>query len=125
MWLTFESDNVYIVGMAALLGTFEQIVLLAVVAAGDQAYGRAVLRAVEANLAGDRSVSAGSVYATLDRLEAQCLVASRLERGTPARRGRARRFYRLTPEGARALTEARNSLEKMWRGVRWPMEVMV
>jgi DNA-binding PadR family transcriptional regulator len=111
--------------MAALLGTFEQIILLAVLAAGDQAYGRAVLRAVEANLASERSVSAGSVYATLDRLEAQCLVASRLERGTAARRGRARRFYRLTPEGARALTEARTSLEKMWRGVRWPMEVMV
>ncbi len=122
--MTVDRSYVYIVGVAALLGTFEQIVLLAVVAAGDQAYGRAVLRAVEASLTTDRSISAGSVYATLDRLEAQCLLASRLERGTAARRGRARRFYRLTHQGARALTEARTSLERMWRGVRWPMEAM-
>ncbi len=41
---------VYIVYMAALLGTFEQIVLLAVLATGEEAYGRAVLRTVQANL---------------------------------------------------------------------------
>src|SRR5579863_9380536 len=42
-------NDVYIVYMAALLGTFEQIVLLAVMTAGEEAYGRAVLRAVQAN----------------------------------------------------------------------------
>jgi len=120
--LTTLDTYVYIVSMAALLGTFEQIVLLAVLTAGDAAYGRAVLRTVETNLGPERSVSAGSVYATLDRLEAQGLVASRLERGTAARRGRARRFYRLTTRGVVDLTEARSSLERMWRGVHWPVE---
>jgi DNA-binding PadR family transcriptional regulator len=116
--------DIYIVDMAALLGTFEQIVLLAVVATGEEAYGRAVLRAVQASLEEVRSVSAGAVYATLDRLEAEGLVSSRLERGTPARGGRARRFYFLTTPGASALTEARTTLEKMWHGVHWPVEVM-
>ena len=110
--------------MAALLGTFEQIVLLAVQASGDHAYGRAVLRAVQTNLESERSVSAGSVYATLDRLEAEGLLCSRLEQGTPARRGRKRRFYRLTPPGATALTEARTILERMWRGANWPVEAL-
>ncbi len=110
--------------MAALLGTFEQIVLLAVMTAGEQAYGRAVLRTVQANLGDERTVSAGAVYATLDRLEAEGLVRSRLEEGTPARGGRARRFYRLTARGTKALTEARTVLEQMWRGVAWPVEVM-
>ncbi len=115
---------VYIVGMAALLGTFEQMVLLAVLTAGEEAYGRAVLRTVQAGLGAKHSVSAGAVYATLDRLEAEGLVTSRLEEGTPARGGRARRFYRLTEPGASALREARMVLEQMWRGVTWPAEVM-
>ena len=109
--------------MAALLGTFEQIVLLAVMAAGEDAYGRAVLRTVQSNLGENRSISAGAVYATLDRLEEEGLVRSRLEQGTPARGGRARRFYRLTARGSKALTEARAVLEQMWRGVVWPAEV--
>jgi PadR family transcriptional regulator len=109
--------------MAALLGTFEQIVLLAILATGEEAYGRAVLRTVQTSLEQERNVSAGAVYATLDRLETEGLVSSRLERGTPARGGRARRFYFMTSAGAAALTEARTTLEKMWRGVQWPVEV--
>lgn len=122
--LTSRPNDVYIVCMAALLGTFEQIVLLAVMAAGEQAYGRAVLRTVQENLGTGRSVSAGAVYATLDRLEAEGLIRSRLEQGTPSRGGRARRFYRLTARGNKALAEAHAVLEKMWRGAAWPAEVM-
>ena len=109
--------------MAALLGTFEQIVMLAVLALDDQAYGRAILRGVQLNLEESRAVSAGSVYATLDRLEDEGLLASRLEKGTAARKGRARRFYRVTPRGVARLSEARTTLQRMWRGVRLPAEV--
>jgi len=109
--------------MADLLGTFEQIVLLAVLGLEDEAYGRAVLREVQRAPQRGRSISAGAVYATLDRLESKALLSSRLERGTPARGGRARRFYRLTAAGASALTEARMTLEKMWHGKQWPLEV--
>jgi PadR family transcriptional regulator PadR len=115
--------HVYIVGMAELLGTFEQIVLLAVLGLEEQAYGRAVLRAVQAASGDDRTIFAGAVYATLDRVEEKALLSSRIEEGTPARGGRARRFYRLTPAGACALTEARRTLERMWKGKRWPLEV--
>lgn len=109
--------------MAELLGTFEQIVLLAVLGLGDEAYGRAVLREVQTASPQGRSVAAGAVYSTLDRVEVKGLLSSRLEKGTPERGGRARRFYRLTPDGAAALTEARRTLEKMWVGKRWPLEV--
>ncbi len=110
--------------MAELLGSFEQIVSLAVVGLGDGAYGRAVLHDVQQAFQGGRSVSAGAVYATLDRLEVKRLLSSRLEEGTPSRGGRVRRFYRLTPAGASALTEARNTLERLWRGKHWPLEVL-
>jgi len=109
--------------MAELLGTFEQIVLLTVLGLDDEAYGRAVLRDVQAASSAGRNTSAGAVYATLDRLEAKGLLASTLEEGTPERGGRPRRFYRLTSAGARSLTEARTTLEKLWRGKPWPLEV--
>lgn len=110
--------------MAELLGTFEQIVLLTVLSLDEQAYGRAILREVQLALQQDRSISAGAVYATLDRVETKGLLSSRLEEGTEARGGRTRRFYRVTPSGAIALTQARKTLEKMWQGKRWPLEVL-
>jgi len=118
-----SSVDVYIVDMAELLGTFEQIILLAVLGLGEEAYGRAVLRSVQVALQDERSISAGAVYATLDRVEAKGLLSSRVEEGTPPRGGRARRFYRLTEAGASALTDARRTLEKMWHGKSWPLEV--
>lgn len=110
--------------MAELLGTFEQIVLLAVLGLDQGAYGRAVLHDVQQAFQAGRSVSAGAVYATLDRLESKGLLSSCLEEGTSSRGGRVRRFYRLTSAGASALTEARNTLEKLWHGKRWPLEVV-
>lgn len=117
--------HAYFVDMAELLGTFEQIVLLAVVGLEQEAYGRAVLRDVQENAPKGRTISAGAVYATLDRLESKRLLSSRLERGTPERGGLPRRFYRLTAAGASALTEARLTMEKAWKGKCWPLEVMV
>ena len=108
-----------------MLGTFEQMVLLAVLGLGDKAYGRAVFREVERGLQASRTLSAGAMYTTLDRLESKGLVSSRLEEGTPDRGGRARRFYRVTAPGASALTETRRALRTMWKGKRWPLEVCV
>lgn len=110
--------------MADLLGTFEQIVLLSVLGLEKEAYGRAVLCDVQENSPKGRTISAGAVYATLDRLETKGLLSSRLERGTPERGGLPRRFYRLTAAGAAALNEARSALEKAWRGKRLPLEAM-
>ena len=106
--------------MAELLGAFEQAVLLAVWNLADDAYGRAILRGTQSAL--DRQASAGAVYATLDRLEQKGLVASRLEEGTPVRAGRARRYYRVTVPGTKALNESKAALEQMWRGATWPLE---
>ena len=106
--------------MADLLGGFEQAVLLAVWNLAEQAYGRAILRGTESALA--RPAAAGAVYATLERLEQKGLVTSRVETGTPVRSGRARRYYRLTAVGLKALNESKAALEQMWRGTKWPLE---
>jgi DNA-binding PadR family transcriptional regulator len=106
--------------MSELLGAFEQAVLVAVVRLGDEAYGRAILREVEERLS--RRVAAGAVYATLERLEAKGLTASRLGPGTPERGGRARRFYSVQADGMRALNESRAITRQIWSGVRWPLK---
>jgi DNA-binding PadR family transcriptional regulator len=105
--------------MADSLGAFEQAVLLSIVRLADEAYGRAILKEVQARL--ERDVAAGAVHATLERLQNKGLIASRLGSGTPVRGGRARRFYRLQPAGLRALNDARAAVDSLWRGLKWPL----
>jgi PadR family transcriptional regulator PadR len=105
--------------MADSLGAFEQAVLLAIVRLREDAYGRAILKEVQARL--EREVAAGAVHATLERLEKKGLVSSRLGPGTAVRGGRARRFYRLQPVGLRALNDARAAVDSLWRGLKWPL----
>jgi DNA-binding PadR family transcriptional regulator len=109
--------------MAELLGAFEQAILLSVWNLAEHAYGRAILRGVQ--LALDRQVAAGAVYATLDRLGQKGLVTSRLEEGTPVRAGRVRRYYRLTAAGINALNESKAGLEHVWQVAKWPLESKV
>jgi PadR family transcriptional regulator PadR len=97
------------------LGTFEQAVLVAIVRLEKEAYGRAILKEVETRL--QRTVAAGAVYATLDRLEDKKLIFSELGPGTPQRGGRPRRFYTLAPSGLRALDESRTTAQNVWRGI--------
>lgn len=97
------------------LGEFEQVVLLAVLRLGDEAYavpiGEEILRCT------GRDVSRGSIYITLDRLETKGYLKSRLADPTPERGGRAKRFYLLRPRAVEALKESRRALVALWRGL--------
>ncbi len=101
------------------LGEFEQFVLLALVRLGDEAYGMAVRREIEARA--ERPVSIGAVYATLDRLEAKGLVRSRLGEATDERGGRAKKCFTMTAAGERALDSSQRALRRMLTGLptRW------
>jgi len=107
--------------MADVIGYFEQAVLLALVRLGRDAYGRAILNEIQERL--DRDVSAGAVYATLERLETKGLVSSTLAPGTALRGGRARRYFVPTGAGVRALNDARSATDRLWRGLAWPLRV--
>ena len=110
--------------MADVLGTFEQAVLLALArpstTVGKEAYGRAILKEVQRRL--DRPVSAGAVYATLDRLEQKGLISSETRPGDEGRAGLPRRYYSIEPSGIRALNDARAAVNRLWAGVRWPVK---
>ena len=103
------------------VGQFEQAVLVALIRLGRDAYGRAVLNEVQHRL--KRDVSAGAVYATLERLETKGLVSSHLAPGTAVRGGQARRYFSLTAAGVRALNEAKSASDSLWRGLAWPLKV--
>ena len=103
------------------IGQFEQAVLVALIRLGKDAYGRAILNEVQERLA--RDVSAGAVYATLDRLEAKGLASSKLAPGTAIRGGRARRYFTPTGAGVRALNDAKSATDMMFRGLVWPLKV--
>ena len=89
----------------ASIGQFEQIVLTAVAALADNAYGVSIHATVR-ELSAPKAVSLGAVYATLDRLEDKKLIRSWLSEPTRERGGRSKRHYQLKPEGERALRES-------------------
>lgn len=100
------------------LGEFELMLLLAVVHLGDEAYGVPISRDLE--LHRKRSVSVGSVYAALERLEAKDLVDSNLGEPTAERGGKAKRYFHVTKEGLRQIRETRRVLTELWRTVPEP-----
>jgi DNA-binding PadR family transcriptional regulator len=101
--------------MGPVLGEFEQLVLLSVLRAGDDAYGTRVLD--EVRRAGGRRVARGAVYVTLGRLEEKALLRARLGPNEGSRGGRPRRYLRVTGEGLRALRASRATLLRLWAGL--------
>jgi DNA-binding PadR family transcriptional regulator len=99
------------------LGEFEQMVLLAVLQAGqeDAAYGVTIHRELEERAG--RRVARGAVYMTLDRLEKKGLLTSSLTTPTRERGGRARRGYVVTRSAMAALRASRRALVRLWEGL--------
>lgn len=97
------------------LGEFEQMVLLAILHVGDDAYGVPIVDEIERRTG--RSVSRAAVYVTLRRLEGKGLVASWMSDPTPERGGKARRCVRVAPEGVRLLRDSRLAMDRMWGGL--------
>lgn len=98
-----------------ILGEFEQLVLLAALRLGSEAYTVAVLDEIRDRTGRDTSHAA--VYKVLRRLEDKGLVRSRLGDPTPERGGRAKRFFEVLPVALPPLREARDRLMTMWEGV--------
>jgi len=100
------------------LGEFEQMVLLAVLCAAqeaEEAYGVTVHAELERRT--KRRVARGAVYMTLDRLEKKGLLESFLTAPTPERGGRAKRCYRVTKPALAALRASRRALVALWEGL--------
>jgi PadR family transcriptional regulator, regulatory protein PadR len=85
-----------------------------VVRTGDEAYGMTVRRELEKVT--ERPITIGSVYATLDRLEAKGFVDS--SRATNGPDAVSRRVFTVTTVGAQSLAVTRATRDRLWKGVQ-------
>ena len=98
----------------ARLGEVEQLVLLALLRLDREAYAVPVreLIAREARV----ELSRATIYITLDRLEQKGLVASYFSEPTGEPGGKARRMFRLRPEGLATLRAVRQAADRLAAG---------
>ena len=93
------------------LGELEQLILFAVTALGDDAYGGAIRAHIEER--SGRVVSSGAINTTLGRLAERRMVVGRIGTPVPGRAGRPRKYYELTPAGARDLKASYATIRAM------------
>ncbi|MEX2273776.1 MAG: PadR family transcriptional regulator [Vicinamibacterales bacterium] len=102
------------------IGEFEQLVLLAVLQLGDEAYAVPVRNLIVARTG--RDVARGALYTALERLEGKALVTSRVGEPLPERGGRPRRYFTVTPAGVKLLREARAAVANLSQGLESLLE---
>ena len=98
------------------LGEFEELVLLAILRLGDNAYGMTIRQVVED--VGERFTSIGALYATLDRLEQKGFISSQLGEATPERGGRAKKYFKVEGSGVAVLSEAERVRGRLRAGLQ-------
>ena len=101
-------------GRKGFIGEFEQVVLLAALQLGSDAYGPEISRKLEEDAG--RPVSRGSLYSTLDRLERKGLLEWRIDASSEDG-GQAKRLFSVTEEGLAALRASREMLLTLWEGL--------
>ena len=97
------------------LGEFEQMILLAVVRLDHHAYGSTIRQLLAQEI--KRDVTIGALYTTLDRLEKKGLVTSTLGEATSERGGRAKKYFRVSADGQRALKRSKDALTHLWQWI--------
>jgi len=100
------------------LGEFEQVVLLAILRLDEDAYGVSIRKEIMSCT--ERKPSPGALYTTLDRLEERGLVTSRFGDPTPQRGGRAKRFFKVTAAGLKAVARVQRGYQRLLNGVQLP-----
>ena len=98
----------------SLLGEVEQLVLLAVLRLDGQAYANPVRDLIHRDAG--VTLFRGSVYITLERLERKRYVESWFSAPTAERGGKAKRLFRIRPEGVAALRASRGAVDRLAAG---------
>lgn len=97
------------------LGEFEEIILLAIAALQDDAYGVAIKKALEKDTS--RTISIGAVHAACNRLQDKGYLKAYLGEKSEKRGGKRKKCYRVAVSGERALWASRELRERLWRKI--------
>lgn len=106
-------------GEKQFLGEFEELVLLAIMKIGKEAYGVSIAEAIEE--ATEKRVSIGALYNTLSRLEEKNFISSWWGEKTEERGGRPKKHFQLESAGLSAIRSSQTArshlgsgLEEVW-----------
>ena len=101
--------------MPKALGEFEQLILMALLHLGDNAYGVTIRG--EINERTGRTVAIGAVYTALARLLRNDYVSFRIGEPTSKRGGRRKKYYKIESPGVEALKRSYGVLFRMASGL--------
>jgi DNA-binding PadR family transcriptional regulator len=102
-------------------GEFELLILLAILRLGDDAYGVTIREELEQETS--RTLTLGSVYKTLGRMERKGLLETRVAPPTKERGGRRKKLYALTATGKGAARRSLADLRRLTRGLEPELEL--
>jgi DNA-binding PadR family transcriptional regulator len=97
------------------LGEFEEFTLLAVRALGDRTYAVPIQQYVEQVTS--RSISLGSIYAALARLEGKGYLRSTMSEALAQRGGKSKRVYTVTASGLRTAQDLHRVRQRIWNTI--------
>ena len=97
------------------LGELEELVLLVVGVLYDEAYGVAIQNELSERC--DRKATLSTIHVALHRLEEKGYLESRLDGATNERGGRRKLLFRVTKSGQKALTNARDTRNELWKSI--------
>ena len=99
----------------AFLGELEQMVLLAILQRGTEAFGPGIAKELESRAG--RELSRSALYSTLSRLEKKGLVEWEIEAAKSGSGGSRRRRFRVTASGLEDLRDAQEAFQALRQGL--------
>jgi len=97
------------------LGEFEEVVILTIGILNNEAYSVSIKDEIESRLS--RTVSMGALHTALKRLEDKGYVKSYSGESTEERAGRPKRYFEITAMGKKAMQNAKETRDELWRAI--------
>lgn len=94
------------------LGEFEELVMLAIAALQEEAYGLGIKKELEEQT--NRSVAISAVHTACNRLEIKGLLTADFGDKSETRGGKRKKIYTVSLKGQQALNDARQLRERLW-----------
>ena len=93
----------------------EEMVLLAILRLRDEAYGISIRKQIRKDTKKDYTY--GTLYGLLRQMERKGYIRKNRGEPLPKKGGRSKSYFKLTPMGIRALKEAMELHERLWKDV--------
>jgi DNA-binding PadR family transcriptional regulator len=92
----------------------DEILLLAILRLKENAWATTIIKEIKKRTG--KELTFGSLWVSLDSLYKKGYINKKIAEEPPARGGRKKIFYSLTKSGAKALQEAREFQNTLWKG---------